>query len=310
MKEALKDKAEYLYSDDTGDAQIIVYHLFPGVEVAYISVHMEHFDFALTEKNNCRRHVGIIYCREGRIEREINNEFFYLMPEDCAIEIQDKADKKFQFPLKHYHGISVRIDVDLAPRKFSAFMETEALKPENVAKRLCGEQQMVILRSVEQLKHIFAESYEIPEQHRVDYLKIKILELLFVLNHIDITKPHMEEYTVPRTQVELVKKAAEYISENLNKKLSLKTLTTMLGVSDTCLQQSFRAVYGMSVACFIRMQKMQKAAQELIHTDESIEEIAEKFGYINESKFSAAFKKLMGDSPSVYRREHSKIKIV
>ena len=45
--------------------------------------------------------------------------------------------------------------------------------------------------------------------------------------------------------------------------------------------------------------------------DRSIQdEIAEKFGYENESKFSSAFKKIMGDSPSVYRREHSKVKII
>ena len=66
----------------------------------------------------------------------------------------------------------------------------------------------------------------------------------------------------------------------------------------------------MPVISFIRMQKMQHAAQALIHTTCTIEEIAEEFGYENESKFSAAFKKIMGDSPSVYRREHSKIRIM
>ena len=106
-----------------------------------------------------------------------------------------------------------------------------------------------------------------------------------------------------------MKKVASYISENLNDKLGLKKLTTMFGVSDTYLQKSFRAVYGMPVASFIRVQKMQKAAQALIHTDRSIDEIAAEFGYVNESKFSAVFKKLMGDSPSVFRKEHSKIKI-
>ena len=39
-------------------------------------------------------------------------------------------------------------------------------------------------------------------------------------------------------------------------------------------------------------------------------EIAEEFGYENESKFSAAFKKIMGDPPGVYRKEHSKVKII
>lgn len=310
MSEEVKGKTEYSYSDDTGDAHIVVYHLFPGVEVAYISVHMGNFDFALTEKKYRQQYVGIHYCKEGRIEQEIDNEFFYLMPDDCSIVIQDKREKKFQLPLKHYHGISIGIDTNLAPQKFSAYIENKTIDPICVAKRLCGEHQSVILRSVEPLKHIFTESYDIPEQHRVDYLKIKLLELLFVLSQIDISESQYKEYSVPRTQAELVKKVAGYISENLNNKVGLKTLTAMFGVSDTYLQKSFRAVYGMPVASFIRVQKMQKAAQVLIHTDRSIDEIAEEFGYINESKFSAVFKKLMGDSPSVFRKEHSKIKII
>ena len=55
---------------------------------------------------------------------------------------------------------------------------------------------------------------------------------------------------------------------------------------------------------------MQSAAQVLIHTTRTIDEIAEEFGYENESKFSAAFKKIMGDPPGVYRKEHSKVKII
>lgn len=310
MGEKVKDKTEYLYSDDTGDAQIVVYHIFPGIEVAYISVHMGNFDFALSKKEYRKQYVEIHYCKEGRIEQEVDNEFFCLMPDDCSIIIQDKREKKFKLPLKHYHGIHIGIDTDLVPQKFSAYIENESMEPIHVAKRLCGEHQSVILRSVEPLKHIFTESYTISEQYRGDYLKIKLLELLFVLSQIDVSESQYREYLVPRTQVALVKKVAGYISENLNDKLGLKTLTVMFGISDTYLQKSFRAVYGMPVASFIRVQKMQKAAQELIHTDRSIDEIAEEFGYINESKFSAVFKKLIGDSPSVFRKEHSKIKII
>ena len=42
----------------------------------------------------------------------------------------------------------------------------------------------------------------------------------------------------------------------------------------------------------------------------SLLEIAEEFGYENESKFSAAFKRIMGDPPGVYRKEHAKVKII
>lgn len=310
VKNEFSGRREYLYENETGDAQIVVYELFPGVEVAYASVHMDRFDFTETEGTFRERYVGFHYCREGRIEQEEDNEFFYLMPGDCSVVIQDKKVKQYSLPLKHYHGISIGIDMDSAPEVFSAYLGNEAITPLLVAKLLCGEKTSTILRSVDQLKHIFTESYAVDESLRMDYLKVKLLELLVVLSQIARSGAELTEVSVPRTQAELVKQAAAYISENINAKLTLKALSTRFHVSETYLQNSFRAVYGMPVISFIRAQKMQSAAQALIHTTRSVDEIAEEFGYINESKFSAAFKKIMGDSPSTYRREHSKIKIL
>ena len=85
-------------------------------------------------------------------------------------------------------------------------------------------------------------------------------------------------------------------------KITVKQLTLEFGISDTYLQNAFRSVYGMPVISFIRTQKMQSAAQILIHTTRTIDEIAEEFGYENESKFSSAFKKIMGVSPEKYRK--------
>ena len=43
MNEKTTSIRENSYSNDTADAQAVVYHLFPGVEVAYTSVHMADF---------------------------------------------------------------------------------------------------------------------------------------------------------------------------------------------------------------------------------------------------------------------------
>ena len=51
-----KSITEYSFSDDTGDAHIVVYRPFSGVEVAYVSAHMGEFDFSLIEKLLCTLH--------------------------------------------------------------------------------------------------------------------------------------------------------------------------------------------------------------------------------------------------------------
>lgn len=301
---------EYAFTNETGDAKITTYRIFPGIEVAFVSVHMDYFDFRETEKGMRDPYVGFHYCREGRIEQEYDGEFFYLMPGDLSVVIRDRHTKKFSLPMKHYHGIGIGFDMNIAQEQFSGFLGNDRVTPLRAAKRICGERHSAILRDMPALARIFADFYTIPEAQKTDYLKIKVLELLYVLSSTDYTNANLSEIFIPKMQVELVKRAAAYISKNIGGKITVKDLTAAFGVSDTYLQNSFRLVYGMPVISFIRAQKMQCAAQTLIHTERSVDEIAEEFGYINESKFSAVFKKIMGDPPSVYRKEHSKIKIL
>ena len=54
-----KNIIEYSYSDDKGDAKATVYHLFPGVKVTYLSVHMTDFDFSLFEDEKKENYASI-----------------------------------------------------------------------------------------------------------------------------------------------------------------------------------------------------------------------------------------------------------
>lgn len=301
---------KYLYTNDTGDAQATVYQVFPGIEVVYTSVHMVDFDFGVFEQEVPKNYVSIHYCKEGRIEQEIDNEFFYLMPGDCSVALQDKFCKTFRLPLKHYHGISISLDLDAKDSPLIAYLKSCDCPPFEALKHICGQSMYVILRSSESVKKFFESLYGIDKEQRLDYLRVKLPELFYLMKYAQTDSNDYDRVLLPRTQVEFVKCVADYISQNINNKITVKKLTLEFGISDTYLQNAFRGVYGMPVISFIRVQKMQSAAQVLIHTTRSVNEIAEEFGYDNESKFSAAFKKIMGDSPGVYRREHSKVKIV
>lgn len=301
---------EHSYSDETGDAKAIVYHLFPGVEVTYISVHMSDFDFGIFEPGERKNYVSIHYCREGRIEQEVNQEFFYLMPGDCSIAIQHEMQKMFQLPLKHYHGISIGINLDEMNNPLNIYLEKCDCSPLDALQHICDGMSHIVLRSSEAAKKFFGELYEVEQEQRLDYLRIKMPELFYRMKYAKTDSNYYDRNLVPRAQVEFVKEVSDYITRNLNDKITVKQLTREFGISNTYLQNAFRSVYGMPVISFIRAQKMQSAAQILIHTTRTVEEIAEEFGYENESKFSAAFKKIMGDSPGIYRKEHSKIKII
>lgn len=119
----------------------------------------------------------------GRIEQEINNEFFYLMPGDCSIVIQDKEEKMFKLPLKHYHGISIGIDLKIKDNPFIEFLQACGTSPLEAARHVCGEDSHIVLRSSELLKNFFAELYKIDFEQRFNYLRIKLPELFYHFMH-------------------------------------------------------------------------------------------------------------------------------
>lgn len=231
-----ENKKEYFYSNSTGDATLTVYAIFPGIQVAYNSVHMDCFDISFASKGNL---IEIHHCSEGRIEQEFDNEFFYLMPGDLSIAIRNQPVKAYNFPLQHYHGITIAIDVDVAPKCFSAFLEDVKVQPLNVAKRLCQDKTCFILRAESYVEHIFSEIYTFPEEQKIGYLKIKILELLYVLNRIDPMVNRTTDITLPRAQVQLAKQMAAFLSENMDKHITISELSKTFGISDTSLKKNF-----------------------------------------------------------------------
>lgn len=297
-----EDEKHVFFWDETGDAQMQVHKVFPGIEVVYNSVHMDKCSLAVPIEG---RVIEIQHCREGRFEQHFNDEFFYMMPGDLSVAIRERMEKEVSFPMRHYHGLTIAIHIDKAPRCFSCFLKDVNVKPLNVAQRLCGDKKRFVVRNKEYIEHIFSEIYSVPDSYKKGYLKIKILELLLVLSGIAPEEDEVSKISVSKTQVELAKRISEYLKYRTDENINVSDLAKQFHVSKTHLQNVFNSVYGTSVFNYMRIQKMQLAALKLIHTEMPILEIAGEFGYSNPSKFAAAFKEIMGELPLEYRKGHS-----
>lgn len=106
----------------------------------------------------------------------------------------------------------------------------------------------------------------------------------------------------PAEQVETVRRVHELLTENLDRRYTIEELSRRFLINPSSLKETFKAVYGKSLAAHIKEHRMELASELLRGTDLSIAEIAERVGYENQSKFSAEFKKQTGKLPSEYRR--------
>lgn len=303
MKMDTMEKKEYHFSNEIGDAVLTVYEVFPGVQLAYNAVHMDWFDLGSATQGNV---IEIHHCREGRIEQEFHDEYFYLMPGDFSIALRTQRVDAYKFPLRHYHGIIIGIQEDVAKQWFSQFLEDIHVQPLDVARKLCGEKNCFVIRSEKYIEHIFSELYSVPEHMKIGYFKLKILELFLVLSGIDVSRNQVMTHALPKSQAQLAKQAAVYLSEHMERHVTISELSKELSVSQTQLKNIFKTVYGVPVFSYMRIQKMQQAAQLLIHTERAVAEIAYEFGYNNPGKFSNAFQKIMGETPAEYRKVHRK----
>ena len=102
-------------------------------------------------------------------------------------------------------------------------------------------------------------------------------------------------------QVRLAQSARDLLLQSTEDDLTTAELAQKLGASASQLAASFRGVYGMTPAAFLRAQKMHGAAQLLRTSDRTVLDIAGQFGYDNASKFARAFRSVIGVSPSAYR---------
>ncbi|MBR6718220.1 MAG: helix-turn-helix transcriptional regulator [Oscillospiraceae bacterium] len=92
-----------------------------------------------------------------------------------------------------------------------------------------------------------------------------------------------------------------FCMEHLQEHFTIPFLAARSDVSPTKLKQVYRRVFGTSLFAHIRNEKMHFAARELASANTRVIDIAEACGYDNASKFSAAFRDVMGCTPVEYR---------
>lgn len=104
-------------------------------------------------------------------------------------------------------------------------------------------------------------------------------------------------------QISIVKKVHDYLTENLSQRITIDELSKNFGMNPTTLKTIFKDVYGNSLAAHIKEHRMEAAAELLVQTELSINEISSKVGYESQSKFTVVFKEFYGFTPVEYRKK-------
>lgn len=105
-------------------------------------------------------------------------------------------------------------------------------------------------------------------------------------------------------QDELVARALRFIQENSGDPIVVLDIVDALHCNRRVLEIRFREKTGRTLHEEIRRARIQRACKLLRETDMLVEAIAEACGYSSRERFNASFRREMGKTPSVYRREY------
>ncbi|QII29257.1 helix-turn-helix transcriptional regulator [Stenotrophomonas maltophilia] len=94
----------------------------------------------------------------------------------------------------------------------------------------------------------------------------------------------------------------DFIDEHRSQPLDVAALAGVLGMEPTTFSRALRAATGMPPYAYLTQQRMQWA-QQALQGGLSVTEVAMACGYANPSKFSAAFRRVVGVSPSAWSRQ-------
>lgn len=166
-----------------------------------------------------------------------------------------------------------------------------------LADKFCGKDSIYILRKHPSIEHIFSELYNVPAKIRMDYFKIKVMELLVFLRALELSEYKDERPYFYSSQAEKIRAVHKLLTDDLTRNYTTEELAKQFDLSTSALKNGFKGVYGSPIYTYIRNYKMNVAASMLV-TDRKkrIIEIASAVGYDNPSKFAAAFKEIF-DTP-------------
>lgn len=141
---------------------------------------------------------------------------------------------------------------------------------------------------------LFEIAWKIKQGHSFKNLQYSMGQFLKEVANVLHTKEN-EKYSV------IVRGAIQYVEENYQKEMSVKTIASEFYVTPNYFSQIFKAQMGMNFTEYLNELRIKKAKQLLQDAKWKVYEVAEQTGYQNYKYFNKVFKKYTGFSPKEYR---------
>jgi len=106
---------------------------------------------------------------------------------------------------------------------------------------------------------------------------------------------------------EPIKKAQEFIENNVTEKISVEELSSKFAIGRRHFERRFKKATNNTPAEYIQRVKIEVAKKQLESTTKNVNEVMYEVGYVDNKAFRTIFKKITGLSPVEYRNKFNKV---
>lgn len=270
-----------------------------GIEVSFFNLQGDSFSFS----HKHRPYTLIVdFCRKGRIGWTMQNgDTFFAGENDFLIHNAGScAQSRVKLPLGFYSGISLSFDLELIDTAFLQKIGTD-FSLDDIVKSFCIKEYSQSFAAEDFVTGIFNNLKDEKIQCVKSLFKLNCYSLLTYLGAFHHFK-HSVLRLNSQIKIEKVRKVTDFLKKDLQKHYTIANLSEIFGINPTTLQESFKDITGQSIDAFVKEIRMNKAEDLLEDESLSIGEIAHRLGYMNQGKFSTAFKMRKGIGPLEYRK--------
>lgn len=251
----------------------------------------------LPKDTHFHQEVELVYVMEGELRLYVMEREYHLKRGDiCVINSNEEHRIETQGEITTAHLFITYSLIRSVYNGVSSFFFCNSTSEDDERYEKLRELLNQLLK-----RKMFCEKEAEEEQHEYEYLSVfyKVLGYL-TSNFIKKAKTDAGMSMQQKSQMRTLQ-INEYIMNNYNQPISLKSLADTLYLSEGYLSRYLKKIYNMSFSAYLRQVRLSHAMSELLYTDKAILQIALDNGFSSISFFNKVFKEEYGKSPSYIR---------
>ena len=291
-------------SPDGNNSRIVGYFPSESIQIIAYDIHTSKMPDLRFFKGGTGRYLRINCSKSGRCElKSKNGKSAYISTGEISMDYYIDDDGTFSLSAEDYIGVEIIMQVDNVIEEIPTLaMLKRAIKRMSLPSYATNINSLYFVDASDDTRHTLAKLLKYCfNYYDCEAVIIKISELGHnIATDLTTSIPKVHTFATP-AQTHIAEDIYRSLTEKYGEKWTAAVFAEKYSVSASTVKNYFRNVYGYGFKEYQMKIRMTKAAELLRDTKLSLQDIAEKVGYLSRAKFVDAFNNYYGVTPFNYR---------